>query len=42
MGETRTLVGFDWAIRNILRDKADCDVLEGFPSTLPDRASGLW
>ena len=30
----RTLVSFDWAIKNILRDKANFDVLEGFLSTL--------
>ncbi|XCN72145.1 MAG: Rpn family recombination-promoting nuclease/putative transposase [Candidatus Electrothrix aestuarii] len=34
MSETRTLVSFDWAIKNILRDKANYDVLEGFLSTL--------
>ncbi|WP_446011718.1 PD-(D/E)XK nuclease family transposase [Candidatus Electrothrix sp.] len=37
MSETRTLVSFDWAIKNILRDKANYDVLEGFLSTLLDR-----
>ena len=26
----RTLISFDWAIKNILRDKANFDVLEGF------------
>ncbi|MFN8486687.1 MAG: Rpn family recombination-promoting nuclease/putative transposase [Caldilineaceae bacterium] len=30
----RTLVSFDWAMKNILRDKANFDVLEGFLSTL--------
>ena len=37
MSETRTLVSFDWAIKNILRDKANYDVLEGFLSTLLER-----
>jgi hypothetical protein len=31
---TRTLVSFDWAMKRILRDKANFDVLEGFLSTL--------
>ena len=30
----RTLVSFDWAMKHILRDKANFDVLEGFLSTL--------
>ena len=30
----RTLVSFDWAMKYILRDKANFDVLEGFLSTL--------
>ena len=30
----RTLVSFDWAMKNILRDKANFDVLEGFLSAL--------
>lgn len=30
----RTLVSFDWAMKNLLRDKANFDVLEGFLSTL--------
>jgi hypothetical protein len=34
MSKKRTLVSFDWAIKNILRDKANHDVLEGFLSTL--------
>ncbi len=37
MNETRTLVSFDWAIKNILRDKANYDVLEGFLSTLLEK-----
>jgi len=37
MNEKRTLVSFDWAIKNILRDKANYDVLEGFLSTLLER-----
>jgi len=32
--EERTLVSFDWAMKHILRDKANFDVLEGFLSTL--------
>ncbi|MEZ4863434.1 MAG: Rpn family recombination-promoting nuclease/putative transposase [Caldilineaceae bacterium] len=32
--EERTLVSFDWAMKSILRDKANFDVLEGFLSTL--------
>ncbi len=32
--DERTLVSFDWAMKNILRDKANFDVLEGFLSTL--------
>ena len=34
MPETRKLIRFDWAIKRILRDKANFDVLEGFLSTL--------
>ena len=34
MTDKRTLVSFDWAIKYILRDKANFDVLEGFLSTL--------
>lgn len=30
----RTVVSFDWALKNILRDKANYDILEGFLSTL--------
>ncbi len=37
MNEKRTLVSFDWAIKNILRDKANYDVLEGFLSTLLEK-----
>jgi predicted transposase/invertase (TIGR01784 family) len=32
--EQRTLVSFDWAMKNILREKANFDVLEGFLTTL--------
>jgi len=32
--EKRTLVSFDWALKRLLRDKANFDVLEGFLSTL--------
>ncbi len=34
MGEPRTIVSFDWAIKTVLRDKANFDVLEGFLSAL--------
>lgn len=34
---TRTLVSFDWAMKSILRDKANFDVLEGFLTTLLNR-----
>jgi len=37
MNEKRTLVSFDWAIKNILRDKVNHDVPEGFLSTLLER-----
>lgn len=37
MSKKRTLISFDWAIKNILRDKANHDVLEGFLSTLLDK-----
>ncbi len=37
MNEKRTLVSFDWAIKNILQDKANYDVLEGFLSTLLEK-----
>ncbi len=37
MSEKRTLVSFDWAIKNILRDKANYDVLEGFLSALLEK-----
>src|ERR1700722_18876148 len=33
----KQLVRFDWAIKNLLRDKADYDVLEGFLSELLER-----
>ncbi|MEM7531437.1 MAG: PD-(D/E)XK nuclease family transposase [Chloroflexota bacterium] len=32
--DERTLVSFDWAMKHILRDKANFDVLEGFLSVL--------
>ena len=32
----RTLVSFDWALKNILRDKANFGVLEGMLSSLLD------
>ena len=34
MKRERTLVSFDWALKRLLRDKANFDVLEGFLSTL--------
>ena len=34
MKEERTLMSFDWALKRLLRDKANFDVLEGFLSTL--------
>ena len=37
MSKTRTLISFDWAIKNVLRDKANYDVLEGFLSTLLEK-----
>jgi predicted transposase/invertase (TIGR01784 family) len=37
MEKIRTLISFDWAIKNILRDKANYDVLEGFLSTLLEK-----
>lgn len=30
----RKLISFDWAIKNILRNKANFDILEGFLSEL--------
>lgn len=33
----RTWVSFDWALKRLLRDKANFDVLEGFVSTLLER-----
>ena len=30
----RTYISFDWALKRLLRDKANFDVLEGFLSTL--------
>lgn len=32
--ENRTLIRFDWAIKSLLRNKADYTVLEGFLSEL--------
>ena len=34
MGKGRTIISFDWAIKTVLRDKANFDVLEGFLSAL--------
>ena len=34
MKKERTFVSFDWALKRLLRDKANFDVLEGFVSTL--------
>ena len=33
----RTYISFDWALKRLLRDKANFGVLEGFVSTLLDR-----
>ena len=34
MKKERTYISFDWALKRLLRDKANFDVLEGFVSTL--------
>ena len=34
MSKGRTYISFDWALKRLLRDKANFDVLEGFLSTL--------
>ena len=34
MTKERTYISFDWALKRLLRDKANFDVLEGFLSTL--------
>ena len=34
MNNERTFISFDWALKRLLRDKANFDVLEGFLSTL--------
>ncbi|MDM8560891.1 hypothetical protein [Candidatus Parabeggiatoa sp. HSG14] len=34
MTEETKLVRFDWAMKNILRDKANFDILEGFLSAV--------
>lgn len=34
MAKERTYISFDWALKRLLRDKANFDVLEGFLSTL--------
>ena len=34
MSKNRTYISFDWALKRLLRDKANFDVLEGFISTL--------
>ena len=33
----RTFISFDWALKRLLRDKANFDVLEGFVSTILDK-----
>ncbi|MCL2281966.1 MAG: Rpn family recombination-promoting nuclease/putative transposase [Fibromonadales bacterium] len=38
MAQERTLVSFDWAIKNLLRSKADYVILEGFLTTLLGKA----
>jgi predicted transposase/invertase (TIGR01784 family) len=37
MAATRTMISFDWAIKNLLRNKENFDVLEGFLSELLKR-----
>ena len=32
MAQERQLVSFDWAMKHLLRDKANFDILEGFLS----------
>lgn len=34
MSNSRTIISFDWAIKTVLRDKANFDVLEGFLTAL--------
>ena len=34
MPEERTLISFDWALKSILRQKDNFDILEGFLSDL--------
>ena len=34
MKEKKSLIRFDWAMKKLLRDKANFDVLEGFLSEL--------
>jgi len=34
MAKPRTLIRFDWAIKSLLRDKANFDILEGFLAAL--------
>jgi hypothetical protein len=34
MNDSRPLVSFDWAIKRLLRQKANYDVLEGFLTVL--------
>ncbi|MBK7637775.1 MAG: PD-(D/E)XK nuclease family transposase [Saprospiraceae bacterium] len=34
MSDSRPLISFDWAIKRLLRQKANYDVLEGFLSEL--------
>ena len=33
----RTFISFDWALKRLLRDKANFGVLEGFVSTILDK-----
>ncbi|KAA6344454.1 hypothetical protein EZS27_007900, partial [termite gut metagenome] len=37
-GESRPLVSFDWAMKRLLRNKANFEVLEGFLSVLLKRS----
>jgi len=37
MMKERTYISFDWALKRLLRDKANFDVLEGFLTTILGR-----
>ena len=38
MRKKRTFISFDWALKHLLREKANHDVLEGFVSVILSRA----